>query len=105
MTAASRWSAAKASSTRTNPHSGGSAPASGSHSTRKALTPRPYISARKTWESWFRPRIATNSGSPSQPQHRLSVTTSLTARSLPENAPPQMRAISDNRYFMVFSPF
>ena len=29
----------------------------------------------------------------------------ITARSLPENAPPQMRAISDNRYFMVFSPF
>ena len=72
-----------AESTRTKPQPG---IGSTSRSTRKALTPRPYISAMKACESWFAPRMATNRGSvpSSHVSERLSVTTEHTPASQPE---------------------
>ena len=84
-------------SARTNPQSG-IAPAAGSRSTRKARTPRSYIWATKSCESWLAPRMATNSGaSPSsQLSERLSVTTDRTRLSRPVNSPPTRAAISES---------
>ena len=93
--AASSCSAATAFSTRTNPQPGSSPT---SRSTRKARTPRPYISATKSCESWLAPRMATKSGSDpsSQVSDRLSVTTERTSVSQPEKVPPTIPAIRES---------
>ena len=49
--------------------------------------------------------MATNSGSSPNEQLRLSVSTRATGKSSPMSSPPQMRAISDNMYFMSYLSF
>ncbi len=81
--------------TCTAPHPSGTG---ASRSIRKARTPRSRIASRKSCESWFAPRMATNIGRhpSSHESERLSVTTDRTSESQPENFPPQMAAIRES---------